>query len=241
MADKVALDIYEKEIAQAGLSDLGPPSLRSLPGIRQQFDAIDEDKRFPFDPDVARILQDANQVLNMGDVIFSGIMLFEQHIFGVALPSSRPVLVCPADAKGKIRLPRSQHFVERPLQYAPSVKPVVVVAESIHAILPRKVSLSLAYFRHAQIVKPEIRRKVWLIVPAKAGPRLRDIGPLGKSFTPPLIVVRGWIELGQIKGDEARRVQAGAFRRSLFLGGPDHCCASILRTSMVWGTMMQRT
>src|SRR5271170_4455238 len=122
--DEVALDIYEKEVPQAGLSDLRPPSLRCLLRIGQEFDAIDEQKRFPFNPDVARILQGVHQVLNMGDVIFNGITLLKQHILGVAFPSSRPVLIRPADAKGKIGPSSTKHFVERPFKYAPSVEPI---------------------------------------------------------------------------------------------------------------------
>ena len=59
-------------------------------------------------------------------------------------------------------------------------------------------------FGKTQVVEAQIRRKVRLDVTLEKRFRLRDIRPLGKSLSPPGIVLRGRMELRKVMRDDAR-------------------------------------
>src|SRR6185295_16061666 len=109
--------------------------------------------------------------------------------------AARPVLVRPADAERKIGLAGGQHRVERLLEQPLSAEPVVVVAERIDAMLAGEVRLRDACARIGEIVVAELRRLVRLRVTGKDGSAAPNVGPLGKSLTPPGIVLRDTVEL----------------------------------------------
>jgi len=63
--------------------------------------------------------------------------------------------------------------------------------------------LSLSGFRKTQIIEPEIRRKVGLIMPLECGFRPGRIRPVGKPFSPPRIVFRDPVKLREVKRNRA--------------------------------------
>src|SRR6266496_4535034 len=140
----------------------------------------------------------------MSYVVFFRVGLLHQNLVLASVPNACPILVSPAETKRKVRLARHKHLIERSIQKAFACEPIVVVAEAGDSILPRQLGLSFTGFRNAKIVKPEIGGQVWLVVAAKKRTRFSDVRPLGKSFTPPCIILGYRMILRQVKGDNAR-------------------------------------
>src|SRR5436305_7417098 len=91
--------------------------------------------------------------------------------------------------------------MESTIQKAFAGKPIMVIAKASDSILPRQIGLSFAGFRKTKIVKSEIGRQVRLVMAAKKRARLCNVRPLGKSFTPPCIILGYRMILRQVKGD----------------------------------------
>src|SRR5690348_3195835 len=131
----------------------------------------------------------------------AGIGLLYQHPIRSAVPDTRPRLVRPAQAKRKVRLARLQHLGERPLQYASSGEPIVVIAEPLDPVAARHCGLCLAGLRDAKVVEPEVGRNVGLVMASKHRRGLCDVCPLGKPRAPPIVVLGYGVELWQVQGN----------------------------------------
>src|SRR4029079_11271076 len=120
------------------------------------------------------------------------------------VPDSCPRLVGPAQTEGKVRLARGKHFVEWPLDDALASEPVVVIAERLDAVLPCELGLGDAGLRQTQVVEAEVRRDVRLVMAREHRLRPGGVGPLGKSLSPPFIVLRNGMILRKVEGNRPR-------------------------------------
>ena len=85
------------------------------------------------------------------------------------------------------------------------MEPVVPVTERLDAVLPSQIRLRLPRLGHSKIVETQISRELGLVVTGKERSRRRDVGPLGEPPSPPGIVFRDGMELGQIERHNPHR------------------------------------
>src|SRR5258707_11434808 len=114
----------------------------------------------------------------MIQVIFLVIVLRHQDFLLLTVPKACPAFVSPTKAEGEIWFAGIQYLVKRTLQQSSSFEPIMIIAKAVDAILTGQVSLSLSGFRKTQIIEPEIRRKVGLIMPLECGFRVGHIRPV---------------------------------------------------------------
>ena len=77
----------------------------------------------------------------------------------------------------------------------------MIVAEAFNAVARGQVSLRLAALGQPKIVKTEIGGDMRLVVAGKQRLCLGRVGPFGKAFTPPEIVLGDGMELRQVECD----------------------------------------
>ena len=128
-------------IARAGAAALLPPHRDRRCEIRYQDRPVDEQERSAIDTNVSRITKCRKQRTNESSAVFKRILLRDEHILLTTVPPPRPVLVGPADAKGKIGLPRVEDGVERMLEQTLSVEPIMVITEAVNAMFARQRGL----------------------------------------------------------------------------------------------------
>ncbi len=194
------LHVREVEVGQAVLPGDFAPDGGGAPGVWQQFGPVDDEQRPPVDADVARVLERRDQAFDVGAVVVGAVVLREEHVLRAAVPHPRPVLVGPAQAEGEVGLATGQHLVERPLEDAPAVEPVVVVDEAADAVLARQRRLRFPHLGHAQVVEAEIGWQMRLIVAREEWLGLRDVAPLREALAPPLVVLVDRMKLRQVEG-----------------------------------------
>src|SRR5262249_21628229 len=119
-----ALDAAQEQVADAGPARFLSPDGRRPCRLREPVNPVDEEERLSLEPDVPRVLERAEEPPDVLAVVLFAVYLLQQHLVLGAVPAPRPVLVRPAEAERGVRLPRSQHLVEGPLQDAPAVEPV---------------------------------------------------------------------------------------------------------------------
>ncbi len=117
-------------------------------------------------------------------------------------------LVRPTEAEGELGSTGSEHLGEWALEHLTPVEPIVVVAETVYAVLARHLGLRFPHFRDAQVVEAEICGQVRLIVSWKERLCLSNVTPLGKALAPPGVVLRNGVELGQVEGDGTNIAEA---------------------------------
>src|ERR1043166_6619757 len=115
-------------------------------------------------PDVARVAEGREQVLNKAEVFFIRMSLFDEDHFAAPVPLPRPVLVGPAEAERKVRRSGREHFLERALEKAPALKPIMVIAEAVNAVFSGEPGLRFTNLAKAKVVNTKISRQVGLIV-----------------------------------------------------------------------------
>src|SRR5207302_1958335 len=132
-----ALDPAQVEAGDAQLAGLLPPEARRPYRVRQGVGAVDEEEGLALDGNVPPVPKCGGEPADMGPVVFLGIVLGHQHLVLLPVPRPGPVFIRPAEAERKVRPPGSQNLVERALQKALAVEPVMVVTEPLDAVLPR--------------------------------------------------------------------------------------------------------
>ena len=99
--------------------------------------------------------------------------------------------------------PGGQHLGEGPFEQPLPGEPVVVVDEARQPVAAGQVGLAQADVGVAQVVVVTAGRHVGLVVAAEPGPGLAHLVPLGEPLAPPLVVLRGGVELGEVEGQRA--------------------------------------
>ena len=94
------------------------------------------------------------------------------------------------------------------------------VAETFDAMLSGQRSLVFADFGDTKIIKSKIRGQMRLIMAFEKWFGLRDVGPFGKAFAPPRVVLRDRMKLRKVKGNETNlrilfRIHVCRVRRGL--------------------------
>ena len=198
----VKYDACEEEIAQSLALRLlaGPFGERAR--IRERARAVDDEQRPAVDADVARIAKQRSEVRDQTPVGLGRVLLRHQDRVVAAVPAPRPVLVRPADAKREIGFAAAVHLVERTLEQAASVEPVVVVTEAMDTVAARERGLLDARFGNAQVVEAEIRWKMGLVVPGEQRSCAHDVAPLGEALAPPRVVLGNRVKLRQVERDQ---------------------------------------
>ncbi len=198
----IALDTTEQRFAHPRPQGLLTKEVGGALGGRQGRGAIDEQERAATDAQVAGIGEDLRQIARVHEVVGLAVLLTYQHFAVPVGPAPGPRFVRPAQTERKIRLATRQDLRERALQQAPTLEPVVVVAESRDAVRARQLGLCGARFGQPEIVEPELARQARLSVAAEARPGSGHIAPFGEAGPPPGVVLWNGMELRQIKGDE---------------------------------------
>jgi hypothetical protein len=184
------------------------PGLHGSSRIGQMVCPIDREQRSALYTDIPRIFEAPNQPSDVVDVILFAEYLLQDHFVNGALPPSVPTFVRPAECEWKVGMPRRQHLVEWATQHPSSTEPVVVIEESRDGVLTCQSGLQIPRFRNAEIVEPELSRKVGLTVSRVQGLALGDDAPLSESPAVPRVVLRNVVELGQIESENLRRFLA---------------------------------
>jgi len=189
-----------------------PPGIGQRPAMRQFLWRVHRDQRLAIDFQITAIAQRWQQdFVKMPLVILAArIGLLLKNAVGGAMPDSGPGTVRPAQAEWKIRDSGTDHVVERPLQQALAVEPVVVITKRLDTIALRQTCLFLADIGHPQVIKTQVGGQIRLPVAKKQRLGLGGIGPLGKPLAPPEIVFRNGMKLRQIQGDHTRASFQGA-------------------------------
>src|SRR5258705_12977042 len=91
----------------------------------------------------------------------------------------------------------------------------MVVAEARDSIGPCQVRLRLSSLRDSQVVVSEICRQMRLVVAFEEWLGPDDVSPFCEAHSPPLVVLRDRVILGQVEGQRAHPSgEAGWFGRA---------------------------
>src|SRR6185436_19940042 len=141
------------------------------------------------DANVIGVLQQRQHILDERLIRFGRVLEGHQHFAGHSIPVPPPLLVYPADTEEKRSASSLDEIVQRPVEKAASVEPVVVVAERVDAVSSRQLELLIRRIGKAQIVVAE---RAWLPRLQVAGPErpgCRYVAPVGEAFAPPAVVL----------------------------------------------------
>src|SRR5690242_6105537 len=94
----------EMQLPDAGVTTLLAPDVDHFPYVRNLPNAVDQQHRFAFEPQVARVPQDRHDVGNEPPCESIGVALADDHVAFAAVPPPTPVLIRPANAERKVRL-----------------------------------------------------------------------------------------------------------------------------------------
>src|SRR5215470_17417118 len=148
-------------------------------------------------------------MLNVLPIVVGGVSLGEKYLVLLSVPLSRPVLVGPAQAEGKLRTTGAKHLVEGAAEEPTTIEPVVIVAEARDAIGASEIRLGFSGLGNAQVVEAEVGGQVRLIVPLEERLGPHHVPPLRETRAPPLVVLRDGMVLGQVEGESTERRHPG--------------------------------
>src|SRR6185295_4839967 len=168
---------------------------------------IDEQQRSIANPDVRRMAQVPAEILDDRHVVLFAVRLRHQHLVLPSVPPARPVFVRPADAERKTGTSVFEQPLERSLEQALAVEPVVVEAETTHSVALGQGHLLDVGLWKAEIVVAQIRGETRLKVPLEVRACAGDVPPLREALPPPDIIFRDGMELGEIEGYDPRAGQ----------------------------------
>ena len=171
--------------------------------------AVDQHHRAAVDADVVGVLEQRCQVADEFEVRCLAVVLRQQHFARGTVPAARPVFVGPADAEGEGAGAAVHQILQRAVQDAAALEPVVVIAEAVDAVAAGQFELRIGGVGQAQVVVAQAGGPARLQVAFKQGFCGCDVGPFGEAFTPPFVVFRNRMELRQVERHHARLV--GAF------------------------------
>jgi SAM-dependent methyltransferase len=170
-----------------------------------QLGAEEVEERLALDPEVATVPEGGEDVLEVRAIVVgSRIRLFDEHAIGLVVPDAAPGLIRPCETEGEIRLTCLQHLRVGALEDAPTREPVVPVAERLDAVRTGEGSLLFTGFGKTEIVETQVCRQVRLAVSAKERPGFRGIGPFREAGSPPVVVLRDRMKLGEVERENSR-------------------------------------
>ena len=191
---------------------LGDPSPPVGAGRRvgEQPRPVDGQERQARDSDISGIAEGRQQVAQKPLVGVGRVTLLQEHLAVEAVPGSRPVLVGPAEAEGKVGLAAGQKSFNRLLEDPPAVKPVVIKAEPVDPVTAGHLGLPLEHGRVGEVVIANVwMRHVRLLMAGEHRPGPADIGPFGEALTPPGVVFRHAVKLRQVHRDRPHVATVG--------------------------------
>ena len=190
--------LHRQKVQVADPEPLGllTPALRCPSWLGKVCRPIHEEHRFAVHPDVAAVCEGLGEPSDVLEVVVGRVGLANEYVGGLAIPRARPVLVRPAQAEREVRLAGSEDLVEGPLEQAPPLEPVVVVAEAADAVSSSEICLRRTHLRDAEIVEAEVGGYVGLVVSSVQRISACDVDPVGEPFAPPLVVLGNRVELG---------------------------------------------
>jgi hypothetical protein len=92
-----------------------PPKIDGLCDIREKVRPIDTEYRLIADFDISFILKKRDQEIDMPFIVFKTVFMFNEDGLILLIPAPRPILICPAKTKGKIRFTGGQYFIYGPV------------------------------------------------------------------------------------------------------------------------------
>src|SRR4051794_35647336 len=93
--------------------------------------------------------------------------------------------------------------MKRSLEQSSACEPVMPVAEGCDPVVERQARLGLSHLWQSKVIEAEVCGEQRLPVSPEQRTRAGYIRPLGKSGTPPLVILRCWVKLRQVEGDSA--------------------------------------
>jgi hypothetical protein len=150
----------------------------------------------------------------MCKIVFGAVVLFEQDLLRATVPDASPVFIGPTEAERKLRFTRRKNLREGAFENAASVKPVVVIAETMDPILSGEFGLGFPYVGQPEVIETKICRSMRLLMSREKRSGLRNVAPLCEPLAPPCVVFRDWVELRKVKGNRSE-VRLILFRRLL--------------------------
>ena len=108
----VRVELDDVEIVDSRGTGALPPEIERPDRVGHPLDPVDEEQRATVDSDVTRVLERANQVVDVATVILGVVRLLDEHFLRTRIPGAGPVLVRPRQAEGEVRLATGQHLVE---------------------------------------------------------------------------------------------------------------------------------
>src|SRR6185369_15304235 len=129
------------------------PDSRTLSRIGKTLWLIHDQKRSAAEADITRVVEERNNASDEVDVVIRQMFLRDENLAIGTIPTPRPVLIRPAQAKRHIAFRILQHVVQRLMQDALSGEPIVVIAKRVDAVLLRQCNLLMTHFAQTQIIK----------------------------------------------------------------------------------------
>jgi hypothetical protein len=154
------------------------------------------------------------------EIVCQRIVLFHENFVVAPVPSPSPVLVSPYQEEREVGLLGAEDLIHGALKQSATVEPVVVIGEATEPGAYSEFGLPVTYFGDSKVVETEISRQVRLIMPSELRSCPGDVGPLGKPWTPPSVVLWNGVVLRKI---ERHRSSLGKFSHPflrLLLGLP---------------------
>lgn len=143
------------------------------------------------------------QVFEVLDVVgFPGVVLLLQHLVAAAVPDSGPGLVRPGQTVSMRQARVFQQVRLRTFQEARAAEPVVPVTQCADTVFGGEFPLSPAALEHPEVVEPQVGREARLKVAVEQRTRRRRVRPLGEAASPPAVVLRDRVELGEEEGHD---------------------------------------
>jgi len=170
--------------------------------FRDVTDAVDQQHRLALEPEISAVFQQRRDVPGEFCDPARFVELRQQNVAAESIPVSCPRLVRPTDQEREIRAAARHHLVERPLQDAASVEPVIIVAEPAEPEPVRQLCLRFPDLGQAEIVKAEVGRQARLPMPGEQRISAVHIRPFREPFAPPSVVLRYRVKLRQVKSNQ---------------------------------------
>ncbi len=163
---------------------------------------VDDEERRAIDMDVTLVAQKRLDAFDEIEIVVGTIFLSDQNIMLGRVPSPRPVFIGPAQAKRHVALGIGEHVIERRVQESTAREPVIMITKTVDAVSLGQFNLLTARLAQTKVVESKIGWQMGLRMAGEKRRGLGDVGPFGKSPSPPFVVFRNGMKLRQVKRDQ---------------------------------------